>query len=148
METAEPPQAEDTQPAGVPVDAPADTPPMESSAQAPAIPAAQADAPLRPSFEACIRNSGGVVPDMQDCIAGEYVFHDDRLNAAFRRLRAGLPATDADALRDAQRDWLKRRDAECTWDAATEGQGQRLAANECSLRWTAIRAAELEAMIR
>ena len=120
--------------------------PDDAMAEVPAD--APAEAPLRPSYAACIAGSGGVVPTMQDCIAKEYVFQDGRLNTAFRNLRADLPKTEADALRDAQRDWLKRRDAECTWDAATEGQGQRIAANECSLRWAATRATELEAMRR
>lgn len=104
------------------------------------------DVALRPAFSVCMQSAGGATPAMQDCIAQEYRHQDDRLNAAYRSARAALPAAEAKALLDAQRAWIARRDGECTWDAASEGQGQRLAANDCLLRMTALRAAELEAI--
>jgi len=100
---------------------------------------------LRPSFGACMRGAGGATPAMQDCIAEEYTHQDGRLNTAYRTLRGRLPQAESRALLAAQRAWIKRRDAECAWDATTEGQAQRLVANDCMLRMTAIRAAELEA---
>jgi uncharacterized protein YecT (DUF1311 family) len=131
-DAAPPPSAES---AAVATDAPAQASTLEQTLE---------QAPLRPGFRACIVASGGATPAMQDCIAEEYRHQDGRLNAAYRNLRGALPKAQADAVRTEQRAWLTQRDSVCAWDAATQGQAQRLAANECLLRMTAVRASELE----
>lgn len=93
-------------------------------------------APLRPSFDQCIERAEAVTPAMQDCIEAEFVFQNGKMEAALAKL---LPA-----IADEQRTWLARKDAECRWDAKTEGQGQRIDANYCSLERIALRAKELE----
>lgn len=114
---------------------------------APASPAAEARA-LRDSFAQCIGAAGGVDPAMQDCIGNEYEYQDGRLNAAYAELKRTLGDAQMAGLRAAQRQWLRDRDAECVWDAKTEGSAQRLQANQCRLDATAVRAGELEAMLR
>ena len=101
---------------------------------------------LRASFTQCAEASGGVDIAMQDCIASEYGYQDQRLNAVYAELKRNLPAENMTALRTAQRQWLVERDSRCTWDAKTEGSAQRLQANYCRMESTAKRADVLEAM--
>ena len=103
-----------------------------------------AGATLRPSFETCIAQSGGVTPAMQDCIAVEAEYQEGRLASVYARLLASLPPSDRQALENEQSAWLREKDAACTWDTDEEGQGQRLEANECGLQMTATRAQALE----
>lgn len=86
---------------------------------------------------------------MQDCIEKEWSYQDARLNSAYQQLRAKLPRDQWLRLRDEQRAWLHKRDndEECRWDAATEGQAQRIAANDCTLQMVATRAGELESQL-
>ncbi len=104
------------------------------------------DTLLRASYRDCLDKAGGVTPEMQACIGREYAYHDDKLNRVYRRLRATLPKEAADALRDEQRAWLKRMEADCIWNDKEEGQAGRIRANACRVRRTAERAAELDAM--
>jgi uncharacterized protein YecT (DUF1311 family) len=101
---------------------------------------------LRASFTQCAEASGGVDTAMQECIASEYGYQDQRLNAVYAELKRNLPAENMTALRMAQRQWLVERDSRCTWDAKTEGSAQRLQANYCRMESTAKRADVLEAM--
>lgn len=98
---------------------------------------------LRPSYEKCLDATGGVTPEIQDCIADEYDFQDGRLNKVYQSLLSKLSKEDQEALRVEQRKWLSKRDAECEIDSGA-GQGQRLEANDCLLEMTAKRAYELE----
>jgi uncharacterized protein YecT (DUF1311 family) len=113
---------------------------------APAVPAADADM-LRPSFATCIDAAKANDFEMQACIADEYAYHDDRLNAAYAKLRRALVADSMANLRNVQRTWLRDRDANCAWDAENEGSAQRLQANYCLMEATAKRADELEALL-
>ena len=101
---------------------------------------------FRPSFQECADASEGVTPAMQDCIADEYEFHDQQLNANYRALMASLPKDRAAALRQTQRNWIAERDQACRWNAEEEGQAGRLVANHCLLERTAKRAVELANM--
>ncbi len=78
----------------------------------------EAAAPLRASYGACIGQSGGVTPDMQDCIAMEAEYQDGRLGSAYEALHASLPSTGRQALESEQDAWLVRRTKECSWSAA------------------------------
>ncbi len=102
------------------------------------------DALLRTSFEACISRSGGVTPDMQDCIAVEAGHQDGRLASAYAALRSSLPPAERQALESQQTAWLAERKKACAWHADEEGQGQLLDAEGCALEMTAKRAAQLE----
>jgi uncharacterized protein YecT (DUF1311 family) len=105
-----------------------------------------AQALLRASYQACIDRSDGVTVKMQECIAIEYTYHDDKLNRVYRYLRTTLDQSAANTLRDEQRAWLKRMDAECTRNIKEGGQAARLSANDCRVGRTAQRVAELEAI--
>ena len=100
---------------------------------------------LRSSFSECIKASGGVVPDMQDCIESEFEYQDGRMSRAYGRLLKESTAGAKDEIESRQKKWLEERDAKCGWDAGEEGQGQRLEANDCFLEMTSLHADELEA---
>ncbi len=103
---------------------------------------------LRDAYATCLQAAGGVDPAMQECIGSEYEYQDGRLNAAYAKLKRTLGDPEMTALRSEQRGWIAERDAKCVWDAKTEGSAQRLQANQCRLDATALRAGELEAMLR
>ena len=103
---------------------------------------------LRDSYATCLQAAGGVDSAMQECIGSEYEYQDGRLNAAYAKLKRTLGESKMSGLRTEQRGWIADRDAKCVWDAKTEGSAQRLQANQCRLDATAVRAGELEAMLR
>ena len=102
---------------------------------------------LRASFAKCIDDSGAADAVMQECIANEFGYHDERLNLAYAKLKQTLAANKMVELRGVQRNWMRDRDTKCTWDARTEGSAQRLQANYCMMEATAKRANELEALL-
>jgi uncharacterized protein YecT (DUF1311 family) len=66
----------------------------------------------------------GVTSAMLDCTNAEADRQDQKLNATYKRVMAA--ATDDDErvqLRDAERKWIKARDATCTSEAADDGGG-------------------------
>ena len=93
------------------------------------------------SYEACI-DAAKSTGDMIDCANAEAQQQDARLNAAYK---AAMASNNKDALRAAQRQWIKDRDSQC---APSEGGGQMagLEAADCVATMTAARADELEAM--
>ncbi len=101
---------------------------------------------LRDSYYKCAESSNGVTWDMQACVEEEFEYQDARLNTAYKNLQAKLPEAQKLRLRDDQRQWISDKDEACKWDAETEGQAQRIEANVCALKKTAIRADELEEM--
>ncbi len=103
---------------------------------------------LRDAYATCLQAAGGVDSAMQECIGSEYEYQDGRLNAAYAKLKRTLGESEMSGLRTEQRGWIAGRDAKCVWDAKTEGSAQRLQANQCRLDATAVRAGELEAMLR
>lgn len=138
-EQAEPMSATDSAPvarAAIPINQNGETS-MESPTQVD-------DALLRTSFEMCISQSGGVTPDMQDCIAVEAGYQDGRLASVYEALRSLLPPAERQALESEQTAWLAERKNACAWNADEEGQGQLLDAEACALEMTAKRAAQLE----
>lgn len=103
--------------------------------------------PLRDSYYACAGKTEGVTQAIQDCIEEEYAYQDNRLNTGYQALMTSLSESERVALRDAQRRWILERDRKCDWDEQSEGQAQRVEANDCLLTMTAIRADELETML-
>ncbi|WP_255595267.1 lysozyme inhibitor LprI family protein [Lysobacter sp. BMK333-48F3] len=134
------------EPASVP--APADAAPPAAAAASKDEPATDKEASMfRESYSKCAEATDGVTFEIQNCIEQEFVYQDDRLNAAYKRLQTLVPAAEMAVLRDAQRKWIAEKDKACAWDAETEGQAQRIEANSCALKMTAERAVELEAMV-
>ncbi|SEM79829.1 Protein of unknown function [Luteibacter sp. UNCMF331Sha3.1] len=102
---------------------------------------------LRPTYKGCLDASGGVIPDMRDCISEEMGYQDERLNRVYKQVMAKLDPTAKRALRDEERAWILQRDIDC--DPGPEpGQGMELDAYGCAVRSTASRARELEQMLQ
>jgi uncharacterized protein YecT (DUF1311 family) len=113
-----------------------------------AITAAKAhDNVLRDSYYKCAESNDGSTWDMQKCIETEFDYQDVRLNSAYKALRSKLFGEEAKNLISDERRWLSNMGNTCKWDAETEGQAQRIEANECSLEKTAQRADKLEGQL-
>lgn len=102
---------------------------------------------LRRTYYDCLQTAGGNTWLIQDCIAEEFDFQDARLNDAYQKRMQGLTEDAKHKFKHAQRKWLADLKHECKWDADTEGQAQRLQANICSLKATAIRAFEIDSLM-
>lgn len=100
----------------------------------------------RESYEQCLNASGGDTWDMQNCIEGEWDYQYSRLTNTYQELKKMLPERQSFQLSGEQKKWLSDlwSDEKCKWDAATEGQAQRIAANDCALRKVVRRADDLE----
>ena len=111
-------------------------------------PEALAEPAYSAAFGRCMdgsaRDPGGADFRMADCIAAETARQDAALNAAYRSLIDELPEARRPVLRDAQRLWVRYRDANCGFYADPDGgTAARLAAGGCVMSMTAERAAEL-----
>ena len=83
--------------------------------------------------------------DMIECIGSEYKKQDIKLNNAYKDLQQNLSSERKKQLLEAQRLWIKYRDANCNFYYDPDGGSlARLSANECMLSSTAQRAKELE----
>ncbi|THF67599.1 DUF1311 domain-containing protein [Pseudothauera nasutitermitis] len=94
------------------------------------------------TYEKCIDDAAGAMPDMIECSNKESVRQDARLNAAYKTAMAAT--ADKDGLRSRQRQWIKERDQECALDK-DGGQAAMLTSYDCVATKTANRATELEA---
>jgi len=104
------------------------------------------DVGLSKHFSACIDKSGGVTVDMLDCIGEETKRQDARLNKAYKEAMPQLSPARKKQLQDAQRAWIKYRDANCNFYADPDGGTMAtVISNDCFMSTTASRAKELEA---
>ena len=80
------------------------------------------------------------------CLMNETWRQDDRLNAVYRRLRAGSAAARWTTMRESQRSWIRLRDNYCAAARRTAGSGTRawLAFADCYLTETVERRVWLE----
>lgn len=128
-------------PAVVPAVAPPAQPQQASQPQ----PTARAEPTLSSVHSRCIERAGTSMPDMIQCGEDEASRQDARLNTAYKN--AMSTATDKEALKSAQRQWIKARDAECAPEEdVSGGQAALLNAVDCIAIKSAIRAEELERM--
>lgn len=103
------------------------------------------DVSLTKQFSICIDNSGGVTVDMLDCIGAETKRQDTRLNNAYKDVMAQLSPPRKKQLQEAQRDWIRYRDANCNFYADPDGGTMAsVSSNSCFMSATASRAKELE----
>jgi uncharacterized protein YecT (DUF1311 family) len=112
------------------------------------IPVLAAEVKYSADFDQCIDDSGGSYPAMSDCFAKETAAWDVKLNANYKAVMATLAPDRKKALLDAERAWLRSRDAQCK--LATDpngGEEAQLAGRECFMKQTAERAQELAAML-
>jgi uncharacterized protein YecT (DUF1311 family) len=108
---------------------------------------AKAEEQTSKAYAACLDKSGGVTVAMQACIADEFERQDKRLNAAYKALIEVVSEKRKTELRDVQRKWIAFLDANCSFYVDPEGgTADRLAANECRVTHTALRATELQSL--
>src|SRR5262249_15707971 len=95
-------------------------------------------------YSSCLGKSNGVTIEMINCMLAETRRQDARLNENYKRLISKLPTERKNGLVEAQRAWIKFRDANCGCYADPErGSAARVTGNECFLNATADRAKEL-----
>ena len=102
-----------------------------------------------PEFGRCMDASGGVTMAMLECISAEHEKQDARLNAAYKKLMVTLTEERKNSLREAQRAWMKFRDAYSSFLYDPDGGSiARIDANHWLMESTAIQADQLESNIR
>lgn len=107
-----------------------------------------ADEGLSKKYSSCMNKSVST-QDMVECIDSEYKTQDARLNNAYKLLQQNLSADRKKQLLEAQRLWIKYRDANCSFYYDPGGGSMaRLSANDCMMISTAVRAKELENLAR
>ena len=100
---------------------------------------------LSKQYAVCMDQSGGTTLAMIECISAETRRQDVRLNKAYKALMAEVTSPRKAQLQDAQRAWIKYRDANCAfYDDPDGGTLARVNANGCMMNATADRARELE----
>ena len=109
------------------------------------VAAAPVDREITQEYSTCLENSNGITAEMINCILAETIRQDARLNENYRKLLSKLATERKNSLVEAQRAWIRFRDANCGFYADPEGgSAARVAANECFLNSTADRAKELQ----
>jgi hypothetical protein len=104
-------------------------------------------AKLRPEYARCIKASGGVVPDIQDCQAEELAWHQARLRAALAKVDESPSSEFKDKVDEEQAAYMKDTDTNCTWNPDEDGQGRMLDAESCRINRYANRADAIEATL-
>jgi uncharacterized protein YecT (DUF1311 family) len=108
-------------------------------------PVAAADKDMSKEYSTCIDKSNGVTSEILDCISAEHERQDARLNENYKRLMSKLSPKRKEQLLEAQRAWVKFRDANCRFYYDPEcGSAAHLAGTDCMLQATADRATELK----
>jgi uncharacterized protein YecT (DUF1311 family) len=79
-----------------------------------------------------------------DCVVAKTKVWDKRLNKAFKELLQRIDAGQLEPLKEAQRFWIKYRDANCGFYGSGEGTIRQIQAAECMRSMTQDRALELE----
>jgi uncharacterized protein YecT (DUF1311 family) len=96
------------------------------------------------TYNACMDDSSGVTVNMLDCMASEIEQQDARLNQNYKAAMQVLTPAQQAQLRDAQRLWIKLRDADCgLLGSLTGGTMDSLNGNSCFLDMTKKRADDL-----
>ena len=100
---------------------------------------------LSREYERCMDKSGGVTASMLDCIAAETKRQDTRLNKLYKDVMAQLDESGKKRLVEAQRAWIKFRDADVSlYEGSSGGTAGTLTGADRYLIMTAQRASELE----
>lgn len=93
------------------------------------------------AYSDCMDASGGVTADMLGCIYGEHETQDARLNQNYKIAMQVLETAQQKQLRDAQRLWIKFRDANCNLlGSLSGGTLDQINAASCLLDMTKERA--------
>lgn len=128
--------------------APAAAPSTPSAAPAAPGQTASGETARSPAYETCMASGDaakGVTSAMADCVLAELKIEDARLNAAYRKVIAGLGEEAEANLRQTQRAWIAERDRVCQ-EKAAGGSIDRINIPACVLDVTIARTRQLEAM--
>jgi uncharacterized protein YecT (DUF1311 family) len=102
-----------------------------------------------PTYRQCLDRSGWVTVAMSECNAQELRYQDRLLNSRYRALISGLNGKKRRELKEAQRLWIRYRDANCGfYNGLTGGTMDIVASGGCYVDMTARRAMELEAFLQ
>lgn len=82
--------------------------------------------------------------EVVDCLAAKTTVLDRRLNAAWRDLQGRIDPDQRKPLLEAQRLWIRYRDANCRFYAERDGSIRQVDEAECLRAMTEDRALELE----
>lgn len=85
----------------------------------------------------------GSTPEMVDCLMAQHAHWDKQLTIAYQQAMKDANPTGKDKLREAERAWIKYRDANCAYYAAGEGSIARINEVACLRDMTKARAEEL-----
>ena len=109
-------------------------------------PADPVEARYTPAYNACLASPDGVSTyGMIVCTQKEDDVQDARLNAAYKKVMAGLNARQKAKLLAAQRAWIAFRDAECaSYQDEEWGTISRVISAGCVLHMTVQRTMDLE----
>ncbi|WP_429562726.1 lysozyme inhibitor LprI family protein [Paraburkholderia sp. MM6662-R1] len=93
---------------------------------------------------ACMNRANGVTPDRLNCMAAETDAQKKLLTTNYARLMKLTEPERKAQLENAQRAWIKWRDANCGfYEDPANGTGAEIEASSCLLNTTAVRANEL-----
>jgi uncharacterized protein YecT (DUF1311 family) len=96
------------------------------------------------TYTSCMDASGGVTMNILNCMGGETQQQDARLNHSYKAAMQALEKGQQSQLRDAQRLWIKFRDADCALlGSLTGGTIDSVNHASCILEMTKERADEL-----
>lgn len=98
-------------------------------------------------YDKCMDASEGVTSYMIECMNQEYKYQNSRLNLNYKKLMSGLESEHAKKLKEAQRAWIKYRDASVELASFDEGTMSVLNGNAVMLDMTTDRANDLERMV-
>lgn len=102
-----------------------------------------------PAYSNCMDKAGGVTYDMVECSSAELSLQDARLNLAYKNAMGVLSSESKNRLREAQRMWIKFRDADCSiYYNLSGGTMDSLNGAGCELSMTQERADALEWIAR
>lgn len=97
------------------------------------------------AYSACVNKAGGETASLVDCSNEELARQDARLNTAYKTAMSVLPDQNKQKLLEAQRVWIKFRDADCgVYYSLTGGTVDLLNGSGCELDMTKERADALE----
>ncbi|MGH6846310.1 MAG: lysozyme inhibitor LprI family protein [Methylocella sp.] len=99
-----------------------------------------------PDYPPCGEQSNTVA--IVDCVEAKTKVWNERLNKAYKELPQRLDARQLGPLKDAQRLWIKYRDANCGFYGSQEGTIRQIQAAECIRSMTKDRALELESAMK
>ncbi len=104
-----------------------------------------ADTEFTQGFSDCMDKTEGVKIELLNCIEAETKIQDARLNKGYKEVMAQLSAPRKKQLQEAQRAWVKYRDANCGFYADPDGgMMSSINSSDCLMSATASRAKEVE----